>query len=767
MADGVWKGPFKITGHVHSSDGETLPGANVKLNNELIAVTDFNGDFRIDGLKQGEYELSFSYIGFDSVKIKVSLVSKDIHLDVNMHEKSERLDEVIVIGDHYKTGRIEQSMTSISVDENFIKSQNSGTLMNSIEKLPGISSINTGVGIAKPVIRGMSFNRVIVLDKGIKQEGQQWGADHGLELDQYDIEQLEIVKGPSSLLYGSDGIGGAIRILPPEIPNVEKISGDAFLTYKSNNDLFGGSVKLEGKKKNYFFRGRVSGQSFGDYTVPASDFTYNGYVLPIYDHKLKNTAGNEIDFSLTGGMVGDNFNTSVTVSNFNQKAGLFPGATGIPREYQLEPDGSNRNIDLPRQLINHLKIISNSILYFDKNWLTIDAGYQFNDRKEEGAPHAHGYQPTPDGNLALGLKLHTLSANVAFNHTISEKVYNIYGFQGQYQENTQEGFEFLLPDFYSKQAGFYAYSELAVSNSLTLNAGLRYDWGNRDIKEHIEPDYSTIEEGDSIVRNGYINRNFNDLSAALGLSFYPSNHLNIKANLGTSFRMPTTAELASNGIHHGTFRHEKGDSTLNSERGIQFDLNFTYTERPFYFSFSPFIGYFHNYIYLSPQTYFSPLPGGGQLYQYRQNDAIFTGFEFTAEWHLTKKLLFRNYTEFVWNKNIDTYLPLPFTPPFSALGELAYDFSAEKKDHKYMAIITYQYFAAQNRVDRNEQTTPGYGLLSAGLKFTYLISGKSINFNLSANNLLNTQYMNHMSRYRLLNLFEQGRNVVLSIQIPL
>jgi iron complex outermembrane receptor protein len=768
MAFDLDKGPFKITGHVHSADGEPLPGASIRLNENLIAVTDNNGDFRLDGVKAGNHLLSFSYIGFDSVKIKVSLINKDIHLDVKMNEKSEQLDEVIVLGDHYKTGRVEQSIVSISVDESFIRSQNSGALINSIEKIPGINSINTGVGIAKPVIRGMSFNRVIVLDKGIKQEGQQWGADHGLEIDQYDAEHLEIIKGPSSLLYGSDGIGGVIRILPPEIPNDDnKVSGEAFLTYKSNNDLFGGSVKAEGKKGNYFFRGRVSGQSFADYGVPASNFFYNSYVLDIYNERLKNTAGREVNFSLTGGVEKNNYISSVTVSSFNQKAGLFSGATGIPREYQMFHDGSYRNIDLPRQRTNHHKVLSNSIFYFEDNWLTIDAGYQFNNRKEEGEPHAHGYQPTPDGNLALGLQLHTLSVNAAFNHTLSDKIQNTYGFQAQYQHNTHDGFEFLLPNYTAKQIGFYTYSEYTANKSLTLNAGLRYDWGDRDIEKHIEPDYTTFEEGDSIVRNGDIYRKFNNISAAVGLSWYPNKYINVKSNLGTSFRMPSVAELASNGVHHGTFRHEKGDSTLNSERGIQLDLNFTYTKKQFYLSVSPYLGYFYNYIYISPQIKFSPLPSGGQLYQYRQNDALFCGFEYTSEWNITKKLLFRNSLEYVWNKNIDRFRPLPLTPPFSVLGEVEYDFNTKNKKQQYSATITYQYFAAQNRVDTNEKKTPGYGLLRANLNFKIPINQKIVNLNLTVDNLLNTKYMNHLSRYRLLNLVEKGRNIIISVQIPL
>ena len=189
------RGPFKISGHVIANDGEALPNVNILLDGKQALTTDIHGDFTIQAINHGTHTLRFTYIGYDTVNTKVDVHGQDIHLDIRMRFSNIELTEVVVLGDHFKTGRVEQSQTIQTVDADFIKSQNGGTLINSIQKLPGISAINTGVGIAKPVIRGMSFNRILVMDKGVKQEGQQWGADHGLEIDQYDPERLEIVKG--------------------------------------------------------------------------------------------------------------------------------------------------------------------------------------------------------------------------------------------------------------------------------------------------------------------------------------------------------------------------------------------------------------------------------------------------------------------------------------------------------------------------------------------------------------------------------------------
>jgi iron complex outermembrane recepter protein len=276
-------GPYRISGHVVSMEGDELPNATVVFAGRQVLVTDVHGDFEVRGLTRGRYVIAVHFLGYDSVRTSVDILDRDVHLDFRLRFHDLQLDEVVVIGDHYKTGRVEQALTVRSVGEDYFRRQNAGTLINSLEKVPGISAINTGVGIAKPVIRGMSFNRVIVMDKGVKQEGQQWGADHGLEIDQYDPERVEVVKGPASLLYGSDGIAGVIRILPISIPAQDHLRGSLFTTYKSNNRLFGTSAMLEGKQ-GMGFSGRAR--------------RYR--ILPIMPYLLRVSATTDIYFPFTG-----------------------------------------------------------------------------------------------------------------------------------------------------------------------------------------------------------------------------------------------------------------------------------------------------------------------------------------------------------------------------------------------------------------------------------------------------------------------------------
>ena len=760
---------FSISGQVYDIEtSEPLPCAEIYIH-ELVkgTVTDIDGSFSIEGLLPAQYHLHVHYIGYHSYYKLIILTDNISDLGIPMKSSYLELMEVVVESDPLNTGPVEKSQAIQTVTSQFLQRNPGGTLMNSLQKLPGINAINTGMGISKPVIRGMSFNRVLVMDRGIKQEGQQWCADHGLEIDQFDPEQVEIVMGPSSLQYGSDGIGGVLVINPPYFAKDNMVSGSFLGIYKSNNDLYGTSTMLKGNKENKIFQLRLSTQDYGDFKVPASEFNYNGYILPIYNNLLKNTGGRERNISGMAGIKGKRGFSTITVSNYHLTAGMFPGATGIPREYDLLDDGNSRNIELPRQVINHFKIISNSNILFNKNWLDIDLGFQYNDRNEEGDPHSHGYQPTPEGNLALGLDLFTYSGNIKYMHMLSSSSKRTYGLQVQMQKNSFSGYEFLLPAFYSATSGFYLQQEKNIQETLTLNGGLRVDYGIVDIKEHVEPDFSTVDPADSVIRNPSIHRSYLNLSGAIGFSYYPTHYTNLKLNLGSSYRIPTASELASNGVHHGTFRHEKGDSSLESERGWQLDVNYTFHRRNFYINLSPFLSYFHRFIYLKPMAEFSDLPGGGQVFQYTQNNVIFWGGEANLDYHILEDLHLSGTFEYVWNLNIDSKLPLPFTPPLSILTECEYKFPLKKTIFKNNFVnINARFTMNQKRVDRNENPTDGYVLVGFSTGSNLQFGKQTCELVLTVQNLLDTFYMNHMSRYRWLNLPEQGRNINISLRLP-
>ncbi len=685
----------------------------------------------------------------------------------SVSEKSIKIDGVEITAGRQQGTTVAHTLDLIYLKKEALLQSQGNTFINTLEKLPGISAINTGVGISKPVIRGLSLNRVIVNEYGIKQEGQQWGVDHGLEIDQYNVDRVEIIKGPVSVIYGSDGIGGVINILPPVIPFTDTVSTEIITTYKSNNDLYGISGKVLYGKKDFYLLARATYQDYASYKVPAEEFVYNGYVLPIYNNRLKNTGGNELNFSLLTGIRRKWGNSSIYASSYQQKAGFFAGAFGIPRAYQLHDDGNYRNIILPQQLITHTKIISNTHIILPEGKIEADLGFQKNLRKELSPPHAHGYGPAPQGNEALKLSLYTFSGNMRYLYYGHEKWIHTSGISFQYQHNVRDGYEFLIPSYQYWQTGLYHFAEYHHNDHWLFTAGLRADYGMQHAAATYVARYdSTGLLTDSTLRSPDISRNYFNLSGSAGSVWNLSRSWKIKINAGTAYRIPVMAELAANGVHHGTFRHELGDASLEAERGYMADIGASYKRTRISVNATPFLNYFTNYIYLSPSARFSPLPDAGQIYRYTGAEALFTGIELSMDWDLLKTFKSSSSLEYVWNKNLESRLPLPFTPPFSLLEELSWQPTVLPPTifNNTLLSLSGQYFAPQRRVDRNEPVTKGYFLLNFSLSNTFPLGKQRLTLYFQLRNLTNAVYMNNMSRYRILNLPEQGFNTQLMLR---
>jgi iron complex outermembrane receptor protein len=238
--------------------------------------------------------------------------------------------------------------------------------------------------------------------------------------------------------------------------------------------------------------------------------------------------------------------------------------------------------------------------------------------------------------------------------------------------------------------------------------------------------------------------------------------------LSRTSRFPTPFELSANGIHHGTFRHEQGNPDLDTEHGYQLDISADFRSSNFIFSTAVFANYFHQFIYLRPSARFSTLPEAGQLFNYNQNNAFFNGFELDWNWNFHKNFSWHQTAEYVWNLNLDSNLPLPFTPPASISNEISYHLKdLTKAISGFKTSFYYKYGFAQNRVDRNELKTPDFHFLSAEIMLSTLLNGNELDISFQAQNLLNAQYFNHLSRYRLLNIPEQGINFVIQLKYRL
>ena len=713
--------------------------------------------------------------------MRIGIISGVLGLTVVLPAHAQKSDSIkslllpdVVVTESYQQRQAKKSALAVDlVDQDFLRKHFTGNFMQAMENIPGVQAMDIGSGFSKPMIRGMGFNRIAVLENGIKQEGQQWGADHGLELDAFNIGTVNVLKGPSSLLYGSDAMGGVIDITSPPVPSVDMLFGDVTLLGKSVNGTLGGSFMLGIKKSFWDAQVRYSEQHFGDYRIPTDTIVYLTQKMPVYGRKLKNTAGIERNIGFFAQYQRQRYKANYSVSNVYQKTGFFPGAHGIPDVSRVEDDGDSRNMELPYSKVNHLKVTTLQQYAWEKLVLSGDFGFQNNHREEWSVFHTHyGSQPVPEKDLdkELAFNLNTLSASVKVRFIGSSSWEHALGWDGQHQRNDISGYSFLLPEYYRSTTGLLWLTTYKPNNVISVSGGMRYDYGYIHISSHEDAylaDYLRKQGYDEEQVEHYkwnshaVKKKFGDYSFSLGLVWTPSERHMVKANVGRSFRLPGANELAANGVHHGTFRHEQGDTNLKSEQGWQMDASYNLRYNGFSISVSPFVSWFSNYIFLRPTGEWSVLPHAGQIYRYTGAEALFAGTEATIDIHFLRSFNYRISGEYVYTYNCDEHIPLSFSPPFSMRNTLTW----QRK--QVMLYAEWQSIARQNRVDRNEDRTPGANLFHLGGSLNIPIRGnQAIEITLTARNIFNTRYYNHLSFYRKVEIPEPGRNFQLLIKIP-
>ncbi|MDR3308797.1 MAG: TonB-dependent receptor [Tannerella sp.] len=677
------------------------------------------------------------------------------------------LDSVTVTAKSYRTRVSRSSTLAVEVaDEDFLNKHFTGNLMQTLEYLPGVRSMDIGSGFSKPVIRGMGFNRVSVVENGVKQEGQQWGSDHGLEIDAFNIERVAVRKGPSSLLYGSDAMGGVIEISHSPAPAGNGLHSEVSLLTKSANGAVEGSVMLGFKHDALYVKLRYSEKHFADYRVPTDTVVYLTQQIPVSRRRLMNTAGVERDVNLYGELHEGRYLSNYALSNTHQKTGFFPGAHGIPDVSRVGDDGDSRNIDLPFSLVNHFKATSRQQYSWDNIAGTADIGFQNNHREEWSRFHTHyGRQlpPATEPDKELQFTLNTVSASARLRSLLDGDFEHTLGCDFLYQQNRIGGYSFLLPEYDRLTAGLFALSEWRLSEQLLISGGIRYDYGRINISAYDDPylnqylqemGYGEAPTGQYSRRSYPVDREFGDFSGSAGLVWIPAPHHSFKASIGSSFRLPGANELAANGVHHGTFRHEQGTTTLSSERGWQIDGSYIFDNEDVSLSATSFFLSYDNYIYLQPTGEWSVLPHAGQIYRYSGAEAVFAGAEVSLDVRMLKVLKYSITGEYVYTRNLSERTPLSFSPPASVRNTLTVNIRnirlyAEMHD-----------IAAQNRVAKNESRTGSAELFNIGGSIEVPFCGRYVELSMSLRNLFDTKYFNHLSFYRKVEIPEPGRNLM-------
>jgi iron complex outermembrane receptor protein len=710
-----------ISGKVTDSKNNPLKGVSV-YTSELhkTTTTDENGNYTLAQLPNGNVTLTFSYIGFATQNKTIAKVQDTQTLDIVLEETAFEMDEVIVSTPFSKL----QSQNVMKVDRESIKSmqeKGSTTLIEGLATIPGVSQVSTGTSIGKPVIRGLSGNRVLVYTQGIRLENQQFGDEHGLGLNDAGVESVEVIKGPASLLYGSDALGGVLFFNPEKFALANTFQGDFGQRLFSNTLGSSTTLGLRTSTNNwkYLIRGAYNTQS--DYKIPEGD-------------RVTNTRFQETDFKAGIGYSNAKF-SSVLRYNYNNLD------VGIPED-GIADQTTTKKTTFPKQGVSNNLFSLNNTLFFSDSKLDVNLGYIRNDRSE-----------FEDSDVAvLHMVLNTFDYNIKYYLPAIGKVETIVGIQGMSQENKNIAEEFLIPNAKTNDFGVFG-------------TGI-YNWGVNSLQAGLRFDYRHLisEEHGTAGEEGYfeaLNKNYNSFNASLGYKTNLAKDLTFRLNAATGFKAPTLAELLSNGVHEGTFRYEVGNPNLKTEQNLQTDLDLEYKSTHFEFSVSAFYNHINDYIYAEPT---GAEIDGFKVYDYIQNNANLYGGEVALHFHPHPLdwLHFETSFETVTGK-LQNGGYLPQIPANNWNNTIKTDFVIGKWLEQGFATLNVSTTFSQDKVSGFDISSDGYTLLNMGFGGKVKLGKTAFDVNLNGNNLLNKTYIPHLSRLATAGIPNLGTNFIFGI----
>ena len=781
-------------------NGLPLPGASVYISDlKAGAASDENGNYTLKNIPAGSYVVEVGSVGYKPIVRSITL-TQNTTLDFSLTESITEEVEVVVTGSSKATSIRRSPIPIISINKQFLQQNLSTNIIDAIARVPGISAVTTGPNVSKPFIRGLGFNRILTLYDGVRQEGQQWGDEHGIEVDQNSVDRVEVVKGPASLIYGSDAIAGVVNLLPPNPPANGKVTANLSNEFQSNNSLVSNSAVIAGNNNGFTWMARMS-------------------------HKMAKNYKNKID----GRVYGTGFQETDlgTLIGFNRSWGYSHLGISYFSDLQEIPDGSrdsisrrftkkiteadtartivsddelrSYNISALHQHVQHVKVYSSNNFILGKSRLGLNLGFQQNHRQEFSHPEVKV--------SGLDLVLNTFSYDAKYYFPEKNNVSITAGLNGMYQvNNVEKGTEFIIPSYHQFDAGPFVFIKKAMG-PLEIAGGLRYDIRkfNNDAL-YTKPDPGTgfdhpVHGNDTTGADNpfYAYRHtFSGVSGSVGASYKFSNHLTGKLNVGRGFRAPNISEISANGVHPGTNIYQLGNLSFKPEFNLQEDLGINYNTPHFTVNAEIFNNNISNYIFnqkvLNSLGGDSVIVAGNQTFQFQAAKAHLYGGELSVDIHPHPLdwLHFENSLSIVYGNNegikngkvSDSSKYLPFIPPVHTFSELRGNFK-KVSTHLANGFIKLQLenYAAQNRAylqSNTETSTPGYQLFNAGVGGDITHGrGKSLwSISFLANNIFDIAYQSHLNRLKYFEpypasprgnngIYNMGRNFSIKLELKL
>ncbi len=759
-----------LGGRVTTPDGTPLPGVNVAvLVLERGTVTDADGRYVVLNLPADTLVVAFSSLGYERAERPADLRGGDATLDVTLRETVQTLGEVTVREDRAREALARSAQSVAVIDAAELAELRGQTLGQTIERLPGVTTLSTGPSIQKPVIRGLHSDRVIVLNDGIPQEGQQWGAEHAPEIDPFSGARIEVVRGAAGVEYGAGAIGGVVRIEDEALPTTPGFGGRLSVNAFSNSAQAAGSLELEGSPAavpGLGVRAQASLRRAGDARTP-------GYVLG-------NTAFFERSAEVAAGYTRGPLELEAHASHFGTDLGIYRGshfntfaaldtvlALGRPPvDYAFSYE-----IDAPKQSITHdLVALRGRYALGGGARAEVQYGFQQNHRQEFDADRIGGRDPLERPAFDLVLLTHTLDAKVQTRPTglFGGDAFGVAGVSGTTQGNRSE-VGYLIPNFRATTGGAFARGTWA-RGPLTVESGARLDlrWLRAFPRE-------------AGGRGAFVQttRTWTGASGVLGAiwTFAPS--WSLASNLSAAWRPPSVNELYSYGIHHGTAQFEIGNAGLGSERSLGLDATLRHASTRAQFELSAYATRIADYIYLDPSgVIVVTVRGVFPEFEHAQTDGLLTGLDGSASYLVGDRLTLGATAAVVRGTDTARDEPLLAMPAdrlgLSAGYELPELGPLHHPELELGATLVRRQDRFPTRLNDAGETVPedylappgGYALLRASLSGELVLGRTPVRFSLAADNLLDTRYRDYLSRYRYF-AHDIGRNLILRLQVPL
>ena len=719
----------KITGKITDQDNLPLIGASIFVHDmNKGTVSNSNGTYALSSLPNGKIKIQFSTLGYTNRIETVELNGESLELNISLRQIAIEMEEIVVSGGYNSTQH--ENVVKIEILKlDPLKITNTPNFTEILTKVPGVDMISKGSGVSKPVIRGLSMNDILVLNNGVRFENYQYSSHHPLGIDEFGIDNVEIIKGPASLLYGSDAIGGVINFIKEKPAPIGSIIGDYNLHLYSNTLGMTNNLGIKGASGKFFGGLRV-GQKTN------SDFLQGGGAF------VPNSRFNEMSMKATAGFT-DKVGTFKLFYDFNnQKLGL------VEDEAIEAITKRGRENKIWYQEMNTHLFSSQNKLYLGPFKLDINSAYQNTELVHFGDV----------GVYELQMELATLTYDVKLHLLSEENSEYIIGFQGYNQTNTNLNNREtkLLPDATTNNYSVFGLLQYTFFKKLKLQTGIRYD--NKSIYTR-----AIGSATDSMTYRAPLDKSFGSFSGSIGATYHLSDKLLFRTNFAAAYRTPNLAELTSNGQHE--LRYEIGDQNLVPENAYETDLSLHYHVDNITFDIAGYYNIVNNYIYISPTGDTTAL--GIDIFRYKQSNSTLFGGEAGLHVHpkSLKWLHFETtYSSVVGKQQNGDYLP------FVPAHKLRFEVRIEKEQlllfkKAYVSINSLTAFD-QNNAAPDETTTAGYTLIDLSIGGNIQIKDQFISLSISANNLFDKKYIDHLSTLKEVNLYNPGRNISFNLKIP-